>query len=379
MKPEQLVDFIREIYKTKNDIPLHAPKFLGNEKKYVLDTLESTYVSSVGKFVDDFEKHIEKYTGTQRAVATVNGTAALHVSLYMSGVSRDDFVITQSLSFVATCNAIYQIGAEPIFVDVSPISMGICPKAIDNYLHENAVLQEHGCIHKKTRRRIPAVVAMHTFGHPAELDEIVAVCKKWKLILIEDAAESLGSFYKNMHTGTFGKFGALSFNGNKVVTTGGGGMVLCSNSELGLRVKHITTTAKIPHPYEFIHDEPGFNYRLPNLNAALGCGQIEFLPIFIQKKRKLANLYKNFFIDSDYIFFEEPHYAQSNYWLNAILCPDESSRNTLLEITNRLGIMTRPIWKLLHKLPMFSNSLRDDLSVSQKFESVVINLPSSPI
>jgi aminotransferase in exopolysaccharide biosynthesis len=377
---KKLISFVRDIYQTNDFIPLHAPTFAGNEKAYVLDTIESTFVSSVGKYVDDFEKKIGVYTGTAKAVATVNGTAALHTALYMSGVKPGDLVITQALTFVATCNALYHMGAEPIFVDVSKVSLGLCPKATEEYLDHNAKLNAAGeCIHKSTGQRIKAILPMHTFGHPVELDELVAVCLKWNLFLVEDAAESLGSFYKGKHTGTIGDFSALSFNGNKIITTGGGGMVLCRDLEAGKHTKHVTTTAKVPHPYEFYHDEPGFNYRLPNLNAALGCAQMEMLPTFLKQKRVLAEQYKSLFSGSDFQFVVEPEYAQSNYWLNAIICPDVDSRNSLLKEANEQGVMTRPIWKLMHRLPMFKNALKGDLSVSEWVEAHLINLPSSPV
>ncbi|MGO2337397.1 LegC family aminotransferase [Providencia heimbachae] len=379
MKPQILIEFIRDIYQTKGFIPLHAPTFTGNEKNYVVETIDSTFVSSVGKFVDEFERKMEAFTGSPRAVATVNGTAALHTALYMAGVRTNDLVITQALTFVATCNALYHMGAQPIFVDVSPISLSLCPKAVEQYLDENAILNENGCFHKQTKQRIKAVVPMHTFGHPAELDELLSVCKKWNLILVEDAAESLGSFYKDKHTGTIGKFSALSFNGNKIITTGGGGMVLCSTEETGKHTKHVTTTAKVPHPYEFFHDEPGFNYRLPNLNAALGCAQMESLPLFLERKRLLAKQYQSFFEGSDYQFVVEPSYAQSNYWLNAVICHDTKQRDDLLNQANAAGVMTRPIWKLMHRLPMFEKALRDNLKNSEFIESHLINLPSTPI
>lgn len=375
----EVVSFIRHLYRTNEFIPLHAPTFKGNELKYVSETIESTFVSSVGKFVDDFERKMESFTGATKAVATVNGTAALHTALYMAGVQAGDYVITQALTFVATCNALHHMGAEPIFVDVSKASLSLCPRALDRFLTENAVSNEAGCYHKTNKRRISAVVPMHTFGHPAELDELVAVCNKWRLTLIEDAAESLGSFYKGKHTGTIGEFGALSFNGNKIITTGGGGMVLCRNEALGVRTKHVTTTAKVPHPYEFFHDEPGFNYRLPNLNAALGCAQMELLPSFLLQKRELAERYKAYFANTDYRFVVEPDYASSNYWLNAIICPDADVREQLLKTTNAAGVMTRPIWKLMHRLPMFQNALRDNLEVSEWVEACLINLPSSPV
>ncbi|WP_404970300.1 LegC family aminotransferase [Vibrio campbellii] len=379
MKATSIVEFVRDTYKTDEFIPLHAPTFDGNEKAYVMETIESTFVSSVGKFVDDFERKIETYTGTAKAVATVNGTAALHAALYMADVQRGDLVVTQALTFVATCNALYHMGVEPIFLDVSPVSLGLCPKAVDAFLEENAEVTDAGCIHKKTGRRIKAVVPMHTFGHPVELDELVAVCLKWNLTLVEDAAESLGSFYKGKHTGTIGDFGAVSFNGNKIITTGGGGMVLCKTQELGVRTKHVTTTAKVPHPYEFFHDEPGFNYRMPNLNAALGCAQMEVIEQYLKQKRALAEGYNDFFKGSDIKFVTEPEYAQSNYWLNAIICSDKESREEILSVTNDSGVMTRPIWQLMHRLPMFENSIRGDLTYSEFIEAHLINLPSTPI
>lgn len=375
----KLIKFVRDTYQTNDFIPLHAPTFNGNEKAYVTDTINSTFVSSVGKYVEYFEKHIEVYTGTMKAVATVNGTAALHTALYMAGVKAGDYVITQALTFVATCNALFHMGAEPIFVDVSKVSLGLCPKATAEYLDDNATLNSDGeCIHKMTGQRIKAVVPMHTFGHPVELDELLSVCLKWNLVLVEDAAESLGSFYKGKHTGTVGDFSAISFNGNKVITTGGGGMVLCKDLDDGVHTRHITTTAKVPHPYEFYHDEPGFNYRLPNLNAALGCAQMEVLPEFLKQKRALAGQYQTLFSGSDFQFVTEPEYAQSNYWLNAIICPNADSRNLLLKETNEQGVMTRPIWQLMHRLPMFRHALKGDLKVSEWIEAHLINLPSSP-
>lgn len=379
MNAQSLVEFIRDQYQTQDFIPLHAPTFAGNEKAYVMETIESTFVSSVGKFVDEFERKMEVFTGSVRAVATVNGTAALHAALYMAGVERGDLVITQALTFVATCNALYHMGAEPIFVDVSPVSLGLCPKAVNAFLEEHAQVTEAGCIHKQTGRRIKAVVPMHTFGHPVELDELISVCLKWHITLVEDAAESLGSFYKGKHTGTIGDFGAVSFNGNKIITTGGGGMVLCGSEEAGRRTKHVTTTAKVPHPYEFFHDEPGFNYRMPNLNAALGCAQMEVLEGYLAQKRQLAQQYQAFFAGSDLTFVVEPEYAQSNYWLNAIICADAQQRNELLEQTNASGVMTRPIWQLMHRLPMFEQAPRGDLTHSEFIEAHLINLPSTPV
>lgn len=379
MQATAIVEFVRDTYKTNEFIPLHAPKFDGNEKAYVMETIDSTFVSSVGKFVDQFEQKIELYTGTAKAVATVNGTAALHTALHMAGVQSGDLVITQALTFVATCNALYHMGAEPIFVDVSPVSLGLCPKAVDAFLAEQAQVTDRGCIHTQTGKRIKAVVPMHTFGHPVELDELVAVCLKWNLELVEDAAESLGSFYKGKHTGTLGDFAAVSFNGNKIITTGGGGMVLCKTEQQGARTKHVTTTAKVPHPYEFVHDEPGFNYRMPNLNAALGCAQMEVLEHYLQQKRQLAARYQEFFKASEFTFVTEPDYAQSNYWLNAIICPDKQSREQVITQTNASGVMTRPVWQLMNRLPMFKDCITADLSTSEWLEARLVNLPSSPV
>lgn len=374
-----LVSFIRDIYGTDGAIPLHAPTLRGNEKVYLADAVDSTFVSSVGKYVDRFESEIEKFTGCGKAVATVNGTAALHAALHMAGVHAGDLVITQALTFVATCNALYHMGAKPVFVDISRTSLGLCPIEIERWLDENTVLRETGPVHKTTGQRVSAVVPMHTFGHPVELDELIAVCERWRLPLIEDAAEGLGSFYKGRHTGTIGDFGALSFNGNKVITTGGGGMVICRDKETGKRVKHITTTAKVPHPYEFFHDESGFNYRMPNINAALGCAQIEVLPSFLEQKRRLAKHYEQFFANTDFQFVVEPAYARSNYWLNSVICPDADARSTLLKETNEKGVMTRPVWKLMHRLPMFSEAERGELPVSLWIEEHLVNLPSTPV
>ena len=370
--------FVRDIYHTDQFIPLHEPRFLGNEKKYVLDTIDSTFVSSVGAFVTDFEEKVQTYTGCERAVATVNGTAALHTALLMAGVQREDIVITQALTFVATCNALSYIGATPLFIDVSLETLGLSPKALETYLLEHAFMDDEGvCRHKTRNQRISAVVPMHTFGHPVELDELVALAKKWNIVLVEDAAESLGSYYKGQHTGTFGPISALSFNGNKVITTGGGGMVLCHDTELGAHTKHITTTAKIPHPYEFFHDENGFNYRMPNLNAALGCAQMENLPEFLLKKRELAEHYKAFFANADTTFITEPAHCQSNYWLNAIICADKAHRDDVLKQTNEHKVMTRPIWTLMTRLPMYENALQGDLTHSIWLEERVVNIPSS--
>lgn len=375
---KQLINLVRDIYATDEFIPLHAPVFSGNEKSYLNETIDSTFVSSVGKFVDKFEEQIENYTQATKAVATVNGTAALHTALYMADVGRGDLVITQALTFVATCNALYHLGAKPIFIDIEQTSFSLCPIAVQIWLEENAVLNDHGiCVYNQTGAHIKALMPMHTFGHPSQLDELQLLAAKWNLALIEDAAESLGSFYKGKHTGTLGRFGVLSFNGNKVITTGGGGMLLCKTKEDGIKAKHLTTTAKQPHPYEFYHDEAGFNYRLTNLNAGLGCAQMEKLDKLLTSKRQIAKTYEDFFVDTEYRFVKEPSYAQSNYWLNAIYCPSLEARDKLLKITNKQGVMTRPVWQLMHRLPMFVDAIKGDLTQSELAEAHLVNLPSS--
>lgn len=375
----QLVEFIRAQYETKEFIPLHAPVFSGREEEYVVDTIHSTFVSSVGAYVDRFESEMAKYTGAEKATAVVNGTAALHTALILAGVQQNDLVLTQSLTFVATCNAIRYCGAEPVFLDVDLDTMGLSPLATGQWLADNAHLDSDGtCRLKGSHQAIRACLPMHTFGHPVKLDELIEVCKQWNIHLIEDAAESLGSFYKGKHTGTFGMAGTLSFNGNKVMTTGGGGMILC-NAERGAKAKHLTTTAKRPHPYEFFHDEVAFNYRMPNLNAALGCAQLEMLSTFVHAKRKLAEEYENFLQHSELKFFKEPEDCKSNYWLNAVICESAADRDALLKTTNDCGVMTRPIWTLMNRLPMYQACLTDGLENAKWLEARVVNLPSSVI
>jgi len=374
---DALVRFVRDQYGTNEFIPLHAPVFSGNEKKYVAETIESTFVSSVGAFVDRFEQDMQAFTGSARAVATVNGTAALHIALLLAGVKPGELVITQSLTFVATCNAISYCGAQPVFVDVDRETLGLSPSALEAWLESEAFIDAEGvCRLRSDDRVLRACLPMHTFGHPVALDELMDVCSRWGLALVEDAAESLGSTYKGRHTGTFGLLGTLSFNGNKVITTGGGGMLL-TNEQLGTKAKHLTTTAKKPHSYEFVHDEVGYNYRLPNLNAALGCAQLEQLNAFLAAKRKLAMNYKHELAQSDLQFVTEPAHASSNYWLNAVVCNDIAQRDALLKATNDSGVMTRPIWKLMNHLPAFEHCLKGDLSNAQWLESRIVNLPSS--
>ena len=372
-----LIRFIRDQYRAEDFIPLHAPVFNGNEQKYVADTIQSTFVSSVGAYVDRFERDIVDYTGSPKAVATVNGTAALHIALKLAGVLPGELVITQPLTFVATCNAIAYCNAEPVFIDVDRHTLGLSPTAMAVWLEEHAQIDDNGlCRTKADGKVIRACLPMHTFGHPADLDGLVKVCANWNLALVEDAAESLGSFYKGRHTGTFGLLGTLSFNGNKIITTGGGGMVL-TNKELGDRAKHLTTTAKQPHPYEYVHDEVGYNYRLPNLNAALGCAQLEQLETFISAKRELADCYATHLKGSDLQFFTEPTNCRSNYWLNTVVCENKQERDALLKATNDKSVMTRPIWALMNHLPMYASSRKGDLTQAEWLEARVVNLPSS--
>lgn len=376
---ESLVRFVREQYRTNEFIPLHAPVFAGHERQYVTDTIESTFVSSVGAYVDRFERDIATYTASPRAVATVNGTAALHIALQLAGVRAGELVITQPLTFVATCNAIAYCNAEPVFVDVDRHTLGLSPNALAAWLEQHAHLGDDGlCRTKMDGRVVRACVPMHTFGHPADLDGLVAVCSSWKLALVEDAAESLGSLYKGQHTGTFGLLGTLSFNGNKIITTGGGGMIL-SGEALATRAKHLTTTAKKPHPFEYVHDELGYNYRLPNLNAALGCAQLEQLEKFVANKRELAARYAEHLKGSDLQFVSEPPECRSNYWLNAVVCEDREQRDALLKASNAQGVMMRPIWALMNHLSMYASSLKGELANAEWLEARVVNLPSSVV
>lgn len=374
---QKIVDFIKETFKTQEFIPLHEPRFIGNEKKYLNDCIDSTFVSSVGKYVDTFEKEFAKTVGSKFAIATVNGTAALHISLLLSGVKRDDEVITQPLTFIATSNAISYIGAKPIFLDVDLDTMGLSPKSLKNFLETNCEVKDNICINKTTGKTIKACVPMHTFGHPCKIEEIKEICDIWNIILVEDAAESLGSFYKNKHTGTFGKIGAFSFNGNKIITSGGGGVIVTDDEGLAKRAKHITTTAKIPHPYEYVHDEIGYNYRLPNINAALLVAQLEQLEKFLVSKRELAKIYDEFFSLNNIKFIKESENSKSNYWLQAVLLNDINQRNEFLEFTNKNGVMTRSIWKLMNELEMFKDCQKDDLKNAKYLEERVVNIPSS--
>jgi len=376
---DDVVQFIQSTYITTDCIPLHEPKFLGNEKKYLNECIDSTFVSSVGKFVDEFERKIASYTGTKYAVATSNGTSALHIALLLANVENNDEVITQPLTFVATCNAINYCGAQPVFVDVDQDTMGMSPSALKEFLKNNTSIKNQQCINNKTGRVIKACVPMHTFGHPCRIDEIKDICDKHHIFLIEDAAESAGSFYKDKHTGTYGQIGVISFNGNKIITAGGGGCIITNDEILAKKAKHLTTTAKTPHKWEFSHDMVGYNYRMPNLNAALLVAQLENLDNFISSKRKLANVYETFFNNTNYVFVKEPMDSKSNYWLNSILLKNKQQRDEFLDETNSSGIMTRPIWILMNKLPMFKCAQCGNLTNSEWLEDRVVNIPSSVI
>lgn len=377
---DDIIDTLSRLLKPDGFIPLHTPEFSGNEKNYLADCIDSNFVSSVGEYVDLFEKQLAEYTGVKRAIVTVNGTAALHACLHLAGVVTGDEVLVPTFTFIATVNAVSYCGARPHFIEVDEATLGVDPVKLRSYLETNFVVNDGACRNKETGARVMAIVPMHAFGHPVDMDELVNVCDEFSIVVVEDAAESLGSYYKNVHTGNFGRMAALSFNGNKIITTGGGGAILTNDEELGQLAKHVTTTAKVPHRWEFNHDQIGFNYRMPALNAALGCAQLEQLPGFLAQKRAVAEKYQAAFSTvSGVKFFTEPRFAKSNYWLNALILDEENSkhRNTLLQRTNDLGIMTRPAWTLMHKLPMFGDCPRMDLSVAESLERRIINIPSS--
>jgi perosamine synthetase len=358
-------------------IPIHRPVFEGNERQYLVDCIDSNFVSSVGAKVTEFEEKVAEFTGSKYAVATVNGTAALHVAIELAGVKPGDEVISQALTFIATCNAISYAGAKPIFIDVDIDTMGLSPSALRIFLEANAEKRVDGTFNKLSGKKISACVPMHTFGFPCRIAEIAEICADWGIALIEDAAESLGSYVGSRHTGSFASMATLSFNGNKVITTGGGGMILTDDSELAKRAKYITTTAKVPHPYEFVHDEIGYNYRMPNLNAALGCAQMERLDEFLLIKAQLADQWDAFFYDRDVDFVKAINGTIANHWLNAIIFDSRLDRDEFLKLTNENNVMTRPIWTLMSKLPMFENCQTDGLENSLWLEDRVVNIPSS--
>lgn len=375
--PARIVDAIRSVVADpKAAHALHEPVFEGNESAYLQECLRTGWVSSAGAFVDRFEADLARLTGAGRAVAVVNGTAALHISLRLAGVEPDDEVLVPTLTFVGTVNAIVYCGAVPHFVDSSELTLGLDPGKLDDYL---STIVGQGSRNRHTGRVLRAVVPMHTYGHPVDLDALKPVCEKYDLVLVEDAAESIGSYYKGRHTGCLGRLGALSFNGNKTITTGGGGAILTNDEGLGQLAKHLTTTAKLAHRWAFNHDMVGYNYRLPNINAALGCAQLEQLAGFLEAKRELARRYAQVFCDiPEARFFREPPFATSNYWLNVLLLDPALSgqRDAVLEATNGAGLMTRPAWTLMHKLPMNASAPRMDLSVAEGLEQRLINLPS---
>ena len=373
---DQVIALVRETF-GDGFIPLHRPVFEGNEKQYLLDCIDSNFVSSVGAKVVEFEQQIAAFTGSKYAIATVNGTAALHVALQLAGVQRGDEVISQALTFIATCNALSYAGAHPVFVDVDRDTLGMSPDALRRFLSIHTERRQGGCWNTGTGRRIAACVPMHTFGIPVRIAEIAAICAEWGIALVEDAAESLGSYVNGRHTGTFGKLATLSFNGNKTITTGGGGMIVTDDETIALRAKHLTTTAKIPHPYEFVHDEVGYNYRLPNLNAALGCAQMERLPEMLAIKADVARRYEELFAGSNIHFVQPLKGDVANRWLNAIVLASEEDRDEILQYTNARGVMTRPVWRLMSRLPMYKDCQHDGLENSHWLEARVVNLPSS--
>ncbi|MCZ2484756.1 LegC family aminotransferase [Aquirufa antheringensis] len=373
----EVIGFIKNQFDNKAFIPLHEPRFLGNEKKYVVDTIDSTFVSSVGAYVEKFEGMMSSISGTNKSIAVVNGTSALQVALRLAGVNAGDEVITQALTFIATVNAIIYNGAAPVFIDVDLDTMGLSPNAVEAFLEEFGEMREGICYNKKTNKKIAACMPMHTFGFPVHLDELLKVCNKWNIPLVEDAAEAIGSEYHSNPIGSFGKLGVFSFNGNKIVTSGGGGAIVTNNVELGIKAKHLTTTAKVPHPYEYVHDEIGYNFRMPNLNAALACAQLEQLPSFIDSKRTLAHEYDSFFNSKGINFRTELPYTKANYWLMCVELENKLERELFLKETNENGVMTRPIWQLIFKSPLYSGFQKDAQINAMYLEDRIVNIPSS--
>lgn len=377
-KFKEIITFIKKLY-NKDFIALHEPVFIGNEKKYVNECIDTTFVSSVGKFVNKIEEKLCKITGSKYAIATVNGTSALHIALKLAGVKENTEVITQPLTFVATCNAISYLGAKPVFVDVDLDTLGISPESLEYFLKNFTEKKEEKTFNKITKKQITAIVPMHTFGHPCKIDEIIEIANEYNIPVVEDSAESLGSFYKRKHTGTFGKLGILSFNGNKIVTAGGGGAIITNDEKLAKKAKHLTTTAKVPHKWEYYHDKIGYNYRMPNINAALLIAQLENLGLFLKQKRKLAKIYKEFFDKLGIEFFIEPKNTHSNYWLNAILLKNKKERDQFLKFTNENKVQTRPIWRLMYKLPIYKDCFKIATSNAEYIEERLVNIPSGVI
>ncbi len=372
-----VIGYIQNQFDNKAFIPLHEPRFLGNEKKYVTDTIDSTFVSSVGAYVDKFELMMSSISGTNKSIAVVNGTSALQVALRLAGVNARDEVITQALTFIATINAIIYNGASPIFIAVDIDTMGLSPNAVEAFLEEFGEMREGTCYNKKTNKKIAACMPMHTFGFPVHLDELLKVCNKWNIPVVEDAAEAIGSEYHSKPIGSFGKLGVFSFNGNKIVTSGGGGAIVTNDIELGIKAKHLTTTAKVPHPYEYVHDEVGYNFRMPNLNAALACAQLEQLRKFIDNKRILAQEYNSFFKSKGINFRMELPTTKANYWLMCVELENKMERDLFLKETNENGVMTRPIWQLIFKSSLYSGFQRDGQTNALYLEDRIVNIPSS--
>lgn len=378
----QVVNAIRAVTDSEASMPvaLHEPSFGGNEWVYLKACLDSTFVSSVGKFVDQFEADLVNFTGAKHAIAVVNGTSALHIALQLVGVISGDEVLIPALTFVATANAVSYCNATPHFIDSEPTTLGIDALKLRDYLSSHTRQEMGRCLNCETGRVIRAIVPMHTFGHPVDLEALLSISHDFNIALVEDAAESLGSYYQGKHTGTFGKLGVLSFNGNKIVTTGGGGAILTDDSQLAKRAKHLTTTAKITHAWEFFHDEVGYNYRLPNLNAALGCAQLEQLPGMLSAKRRLYEKYHKEFLSIPGIsLFQEPLNCHSNYWLQTLILDPSSvvARNAILSATNEAGLMTRPAWTLINDLVPYKSNPRMDLTGAQLLSKSIINIPSS--
>jgi len=372
-----VIEVIRGLYGQEGVVPLHAPVFQGNEKKYLCDCVDSTFVSSVGEYVTRFEEMMAQYTGAKRAVAVVNGTNGLHLALRAVGVEPDTEVITQSLTFVATTNAIHYEKAHPVFVDVDCDTMGLSPQSLKRFLEGEAETRNGQCFNRQSGRRIGAILPMHTFGHPVRIEELADIAREWKIPLVEDAAESVGSFVNGIHTGLHGVCAVLSFNGNKTITTGGGGMIITNKTDLADKLKHLSTTAKVPHSWEFYHDAVGFNYRMPNINAALGCAQMERLSDILRNKRETAGFYSEALKNLSGIeFFSERAGTTANYWLNAVLLPDPESRDHFLQQTNAAGIQTRPIWVLQQKLPMNAHCQVFEDKNALWLEERVVNIPS---
>lgn len=374
---EQTFAFIRQQFGDQSPIPLHEPRFCGNEKNYLNDCIDSTFVSSVGEYVYRFEQSVANFTGSGHAVAVVNGTQGLFVALKALGVDSNCEVLTQSLTFVATANAINYTGAAPVFLDVDHTTMGLSPNTLKKFLNQHTTVRNGQRINKSSGRIISACLPMHTCGHPCKIVEIADICAENGINLIEDAAESLGTFVGKRHTGRFGRIGTFSFNGNKVITTGGGGLLITDEEELAKKLRHLTTTAKVPHPWEFIHDQVGYNFRMPNINAALGLAQMEQLPNFLKKKRQLASNYRGFFRNGDIEYLDEPDGSQSNFWLNTILLPSEKLKETFLEQANQQGIGARPLWRPMHLLEMYRHCQRDAQTTAEKIYQRAVNIPSS--